>query len=171
MSTTDTPDTPDRNLDYAVYGCALPSGDCEVILVSTARSVGGVPLLLTEILVDRFGASKDDVEALKARVAPHLQEAWAPHCRSDSWIGAVHGGYDCARSAIEAMGTLTLRCEDRSDPGEDEYESEAALKARTHASWAREIAQDAHEGMHLQALGYKLSGGREKWALDHVHTL
>jgi len=163
--------TPDRTLDYAVYGLSLPSGDAEVILVSTARSVGGAPILLTEVIIDRFGASEADVEALRARVAPHLQEAWAPHCRDDSWIGAVHGGYDRALSAVEALGILTLRCEDRSDPGEDEYESEAALKARTHASWAREIAQDAHEGMLLQAQGLKLGGGREAWALEHVHAL
>lgn len=164
-------DTPDRTLDYAVYCLSLPSGDAEAILVSTARSVGGMPLLLTEVIVDRFGASEADVEALKARVSPHLQEAWAPHCRSDSWLGAVHGGYDRARSAVEALGTLILRCEDRSDPGEDEHEMEASLKARTHASWAREIAKDAHEAMLLQAQGYQLGGGREAWALDHVHAL
>lgn len=167
----DADHTPDRTLDYAVYDLSLPSGDCEIILASTARSVEGAPILLTEIVLDRFGASEADVEALKSRVSPHLQEAWAPHCRDDSWIGAVHGGYDRAQSAVEALGILTLRCEDRSDPGEDEYESEAALKARTHASWAREIAQDAHEGMLLQAQGYQLGGGREAWALAHVHAL
>lgn len=159
-----------RTLDYSVYGLSLPSGDAEVILVSTVRPVGGALLLMTEVIVDRFDASEADVEALKERVAPHLQLDWAPHCRDDSWIGAVFGGYDCARSAIEALGALDLTTEDHSDPDEYEFEVEERLRARTYETMQREVASWAHEGMVAQAIGRKLDSD-QTWALEHAYAL
>lgn len=159
-----------RTLDYAVYGLSLPSGDAEVILVSTVRPVGGALLLLTELIVDRFGASEADVEALKNRVSPHLQIDWAPHCRDDSWIGAVFGGYESAQSAVEAMGSLSLRCEDHSEPDEYEFEVEERLQARTYETMQREVASWAHEGMVAQAIGRKVDSD-QSWALEHAYAL
>lgn len=161
-----------RTLDYAVYRLDLPSGGVEVIIASTARSVGGalLLLLLTEIVIDRLDASEDDVEALKARVSPHLQLDWSPHCRTDSWTGACFGGYECAHSAIEALGNLRLVAIDGGDPDEYEVEVEERLQARTYETMMREVASCAHEGMVAQAIGRKVDSD-QSWALEHAYAL
>jgi hypothetical protein len=150
-------------LGYVVHRTSLPSGDVSIVLSSEVEE-GAPSRLLTSITVESLGASVEDIEALKARVSPLLQEGWEPHCRPGSWIGAVDGGV-VGSAAIKALGHLEL------DEEWADFDDRADLLARTSETVSADLHRAAHEGMHLVSLGQAVTDHTTRWALDHARAL